>query len=92
MQINFICAKYILSGHCNYKLLQSRKHNLANEYYDVIILEAVLEHIPDPMEKLSESITNSLKKNGILIFLITLLVQKKGHELQVLLQSIERMF
>lgn len=78
LQINFIYAKYILSGHCNYKLLQSRKHNLANEYYDVIILEAVLEHIPDPMETI-KSITNSLKKNGILIF-DYIISSEKGHD------------
>lgn len=67
IQINFIYAMFRLSGLCKFKIIENKKHNLEKDYYDVVILQAVLEHVPDPIETI-KSLHGALKKNGILIF------------------------
>lgn len=78
LQINYVYAKFLLSGICKPKLLSNRAHNLEKNYYDVIILQAVLEHIPDPLNTI-QSLYDSLKKNGIIIF-DYIISSKEGHD------------
>lgn len=78
LQINFIYAKYRMSGMVKTMMLEPKMHNLKFDYYDVIICEAVMEHLPDPLETV-KSIYKSLNQNGLFIF-DYILSSGQGHD------------
>ena len=66
-QINFHYAIYRLAGNVNHFEITPFKNSIPRKTYDVIFMNTVFEHLPDPLDTL-KNITAGLKSKGIFIF------------------------
>ncbi len=66
-QINTHYAQFLYGKNVELILIEPFKNPIINKKFDKIILITVLEHLPDPLTVI-KNLTNSLNKNGILIF------------------------
>ncbi len=66
-QINSHFARWRIGEIAHFIEIQPYDNNLPNEYFNVIFMITVMEHLPDPMNTIV-NVTNSLKRSGILVF------------------------